>query len=195
MPKIYSDEKKQEIKEKLLDVGFDLISKYGIKGMNVETLTKKVGIAQGTFYNFFKTKELLVYSLLERYQKKINKKVRDIIDNKGFLDKQDIKNIYHDMLLIDSDNLLRFIKREEVQTLITRLPKDLQIDFNKSKEVITSNFKYIRTGKNKSDIDSAAVFNWIQIMNLTLENRDILMEEAVEKNINMIIENMIDEIF
>ena len=51
MPKIYSVEKRQEIVNQLMMVGLELIRQNGIKKMSIHELTKRVGIAQGTFYN------------------------------------------------------------------------------------------------------------------------------------------------
>jgi len=193
MPKIFSEEKRLEIQERLMDTGLELIKQNGLKNLNIETVTKKVGIAQGTFYHFYKSKEVLVYHIANRYKEKVNQRMRQLLDTKGFLEREDIRSLYQSMFLKDEDNVYRYLKREDLQVLMMRLPKDYCINIFGIKEELKRNLQWVRSGKKEYDID--AIINWVQIMHLTLENKDILIEEAIEKNINRLIENMLDEIF
>jgi AcrR family transcriptional regulator len=161
--------------------------------MNIDLITKQVGIAQGTFYNFFASKEILVFYLVKRYQELINNKVKDIVINKGCLERSDLRNLYHNMMLSDEENVLCFLKREDIQTLLTRLPVEFKLNFDDSEASIKNNLLYI---KNKREqIDLYAVMNWIQILNITIENADLLHKDYVEKMIDRLIDNMLDEIY
>lgn len=193
MPKIYSEEKRQEIKEKLIEAGLELIKQKGMRKTSVEEITKKVGIAQGTFYNFFKSKEILIYEISSTYKERINHKMEEIVKQKGHLDRKDLRELYHDMIFKDEDNVYRFLTREDVQILLTRLPSDYFSKIGDIKSEIENNLCYVNEKKEEYDINS--IINWIQIMNLTIQNKDILIESSVEKNVDKIIENMLDEIF
>jgi hypothetical protein len=97
------------------------------------------------------------------------------------------------MMLSDEVNVLRFLKREDIQTLLTRLPAEFKLDFDDSEASIKNNLLYI---KNKREqIDLYAVMNWIQILNITIENADLLHKDYVEKMIDRLIDNMLDEIY
>jgi len=50
----------------LLDVAFDLVQRVGFDGMSVESITTTAGVAKGTFYHYFASKDELLYQLLER---------------------------------------------------------------------------------------------------------------------------------
>ena len=193
MPKIYSEEKKKEIREQLMATGLELIKYNGIKRMSIEELTKRVGIAQGTFYNFFNSKEMLVYELANAYHERLDQKTEEIIKSKEFLDREDLRELYYNMILKDEDNVYRFLKNDDIQALITRLPKDCLLKISDIKGEIEKNLLYLNGKKEKCDLN--AVINWIQVMNLTVENKDILEESGIEKIINKMIENMLDEIF
>ncbi len=108
MPKIYSVEKRQEIVNQLMMVGLELIRQNGIKKMSIHELTKRVGIAQGTFYNFFNSKEMLVYALADSYQQSIKDKLEEIIQTKGYLERNDLRELYNCMFLKDEHNVYRF---------------------------------------------------------------------------------------
>ena len=173
--------------------GLELIKYNGIKRMSIEELTKRVGIAQGTFYNFFNSKEMLVYELANAYHERLDQKTEEIIKSKGFLDREDLRELYYNMILKDEDNVYRFLKNDDIQALITRLPKDCLLKISDIKGELEKNLRYVNGKKEKCDLN--AVINWIQVMNLTVENKDILEESGIEKIINKMIENMLDEIF
>ena len=50
----------QETKRKLISAGLELIKEKGFNSINVEDITKKAGVAKGTFYTYFKRKENIV---------------------------------------------------------------------------------------------------------------------------------------
>jgi len=61
----FSDETRTEIRNELLDTGRELFARYGLKKTTISDLTEPVGIANGTFYQFFDSKEALYLELLE----------------------------------------------------------------------------------------------------------------------------------
>ena len=58
MPKIFTDENRDELRIKLLDKGFKMLKKGGLSAVNIDKLTEDTYIAKGTFYNLFENKSL-----------------------------------------------------------------------------------------------------------------------------------------
>lgn len=58
MPK-FKEQEKLLIQKKLMEAGEALFRQYGVKKVSVNDIVKKVGIAHGTFYNFYENKEQL----------------------------------------------------------------------------------------------------------------------------------------
>ena len=52
-----------ETKRKLISAGLELIKEKGFNAINVEDITKKAGVAKGTFYVYFKRKEDIVMEI------------------------------------------------------------------------------------------------------------------------------------
>lgn len=52
-----------ETKRKLISAGLELIKEKGFDAINVEDITKKAGVAKGTFYVYFKRKEDIVMEI------------------------------------------------------------------------------------------------------------------------------------
>ena len=64
MPKAFTEEERIKIKEALMETALDLFHDKGTKALSIAELTKRVGIAQGSFYHFWKDKEALIIELI-----------------------------------------------------------------------------------------------------------------------------------
>ena len=64
MGKAFTEEEKIKIKESIMETALDLFHDKGTKSLSISELTKRVGIAQGSFYNFWKDKESLIIDLM-----------------------------------------------------------------------------------------------------------------------------------
>ena len=63
MGKAFSEEEKENIKEAIMETALELFHDNGTKSLSISVLTKRVGIAQGSFYNFWKDKDSLIIDL------------------------------------------------------------------------------------------------------------------------------------
>ena len=82
MPK-FNDNERAIIQEKLLTEGEQLFIRHGLKKVTVDDLVNGIGIAKGSFYAFYKSKEHLYMEILFSIQNKI------LADTEVFLKKND----------------------------------------------------------------------------------------------------------
>ncbi len=57
----------EERRAELLDVALDLCRSHGFEAMSVEQITQTVGVAKGTFYHYFTSKDDLLEQLVQRF--------------------------------------------------------------------------------------------------------------------------------
>ncbi|WP_018247352.1 TetR/AcrR family transcriptional regulator [Orenia marismortui] len=89
--------KKPEIrKNEILDVAEELFAKEGFDNTPVSKIVNKVGVAKGTFYYYFNSKEDIIVAILERRFNYIKKKINKVINDKTYTP---IKKL--EMLLIE----------------------------------------------------------------------------------------------
>ena len=65
MAKAFSSDEKLEIRQKMMDTALEIFHESGTKGLSIKELTTRVGIAQGSFYNFWKDKDALVLDVMQ----------------------------------------------------------------------------------------------------------------------------------
>lgn len=64
MPKAFSEEEKEQIKNQILETAVELFHDKGTKSINIQELTRRAGIAQGSFYSFWKDKDALIMDVM-----------------------------------------------------------------------------------------------------------------------------------
>lgn len=74
MARHFTEDEKQIIKKKLLSKGKKLFETYGIKKTSVDKIIEEVGIAKGSFYNFYSSKESMVFELVLDIEMEVHKK-------------------------------------------------------------------------------------------------------------------------
>jgi AcrR family transcriptional regulator len=161
--------------------------------MSISDLTERVGIAQGTFYNFFPSKEMLVYELARSYQDRLDARQQALLSRKGYLDRQDIRGMYRDIMLTDEGNVLRYLSPAELQAVMLRLPGDYGAKLANSRERLERNLASLKN--RRKTVDTSACLNWIQLMSLAVTNRQLFIQGGFEKLINGLIDNLLDELF
>lgn len=79
MPQIFDKIGRDKVQENLLDAGFQLIKTQGYKKTSIADIAGKVGIATGTFYNFFPSKEEFLYQLVIYKRSMVKEQFQNLI--------------------------------------------------------------------------------------------------------------------
>ena len=65
MPKAFTLTEKNQIRAQLLDAGLEHFRANGVRSARIDDICRKVGIAKGSFYNFFRSKEDLFMTMAD----------------------------------------------------------------------------------------------------------------------------------
>ena len=68
MATAFTTEEKEVIRKKLHKVAKEYLQRYGVKKTTVDQMAAMVDISKGSFYNFYSSKEMLFFKVLEEYQ-------------------------------------------------------------------------------------------------------------------------------
>lgn len=82
MPKVaYTEQERERIRDELVKVALELMSRQGIQHTTVEQVYRAVGISRTFFYSYFPTKEDLVVETLYMQQPKILEYARSLAED------------------------------------------------------------------------------------------------------------------
>ena len=71
MPAIFTQQNRDELYRRIIEAGWEQLVEGGIRSLRVERVTAVVGIAKGTFYNFFDSKDDFIYAMLTENRQRV----------------------------------------------------------------------------------------------------------------------------
>ena len=125
MPVKFTEKEKEIIRETLIKEGRELFSLYGLRKTSITQLTEAAGIAQGTFYNFFESKEELYFEILELEESKSEQFLEDILKS-SHSSKKSIKKIIKGTIeLFETSPIIRRLyDSHDYELMVRKLPPE-----------------------------------------------------------------------
>lgn len=183
MPKKFGEKENEIIVNKLKESGLELFSKYGLKKTSIKDLTSEAGIAQGSFYNFFNSKEELYFSLLETEEEKMESHMKNIILKSGSAREAIKITITESCSLFEKTPLLRRIyESNDYELMVRKLPHEKLIKHQKSDtELVVNTIMKVKTENEEIEAVPeiiSGILRGITLLNLHREEigRDIYPE-------------------
>lgn len=94
MPRISKDP--QERKDEILNAAMELFASKGYEQTSVSDIVKKIGVAQGTFYYYFKSKEEVINAACERTLASRIEQVKNLVESKQWNALEKLTRIFTD---------------------------------------------------------------------------------------------------
>ncbi|MBY0030867.1 TetR/AcrR family transcriptional regulator [Priestia aryabhattai] len=130
MPK-FTEQEKEHIHQSLMEKGRELFIQYGLAKTSIDDIIQVCGIAKGSFYKFFQSKEELYFEILKNEEE-----VRETVLNELFREnlppKELLTSFFHTSFKFVEDNpfLQRVFQNDEHERLTRKLPQQM-MKFNK----------------------------------------------------------------
>lgn len=183
MPRKFGENENKIIVNKLMETGLELFSKHGLKKTSIKDLTSEAGIAQGSFYNFFDSKEDLFFTILESEENELETRMKDIILSCGSAREAIKITLKETCSLFDKTPLLRRIYESNDYELMVRklAPEKLRKHQENDTELVTNTIMRVKTDDEEINTDPkiiSGILRGITLLNLHKEEigRDIYPE-------------------
>lgn len=131
MPKSYSEQEREYIKNRLKEEAGKCLAQYGIRRTTVDEIVKRVKIPKGTFYLFYQSKELLLFEVILEQHDFIEQKLYQSlyeIDPKAFSADglTDLLLAFYKMAA--EMPILKLLGSDEIELLARKLPQGALIE-------------------------------------------------------------------
>lgn len=186
MAKSFTEIEKNNIRKRLISECEIHWSKYGYKKTNIDELCSKSGIAKGSFYTFFDSKEKLFFEVLNEIQNKLISSVDEILSNmpqkEGFA--KALKMLYR---LYDKNPFLYSPNNVDYISLLNKMPKEMlsQLEYNN----VQSFYNLIERYNLKLKIEKEKAFG---VCNALLSS--LLLKEDIGYNYIEVFDFMVDNL-
>lgn len=190
--RVFTEEEKKEIKEKMFEAGLTLIKQNGLTHTSVEKITDFAGIGKSTFYNFYTSKEEFVMDLISYERNKGMQMIREKLNGRPKLTVEESKELIR-MIIYSQDSIYQYLNEEDVQKLYPAMQKKGMIKSDLDSEVpayLLSIFEDV-----KSDADPRIFLNYIRILALAVSQKDALRQDVLEQTLELMFEKLFSYLF
>ena len=126
MATAFTDEEKGIIRKKLHKVAKECLQRYGIRKTTVDQMAEMAGISKGFFYNFYSSKEMLFFTVLEEYQiDTMNRLTKQLTQTSQIGTEQFARLLYDFYQDFRYSFVYTVFKNHEIELLIRKLPKEV----------------------------------------------------------------------
>lgn len=128
MPKCYSEQEKEYIRQRLKEEAAKSLAQYGVRRTTVDDLVKRVKIPKGTFYLFYQSKELLLFEVLNELHEAVETQLFQEMKKLGEQEvtAEGLTDVLLKFYLTSMESpLLRMMNSDEVELLARKLPPEV----------------------------------------------------------------------
>lgn len=128
MPKSYSEQEKEYIKKRLKEEAAKCLAQYGVRRTTVDEIVKRVNIPKGTFYLFYKSKELLLFETIQEQHEIVNRELYQDLSNlamQEFTAEELTDVIFKFYKMTEKMPILKMLDLGEVELLARKLPREI----------------------------------------------------------------------
>ena len=180
MPVIFSEEQRGQIKARIKQKALELFKSKSVRKTTVAELAESVGIAKGTFYNFYASKGQLAAEIIEDFNAVSENELRSMLDSKGRIRLDELYEVYKNAFRPEAAFSYHF-SPDDVRWLMDTEETKKFFDPEQSKEIARLVLGYV--DGIRQDIDYGYIVNFAKMINLSIENRNAFCEDAFEKNL------------
>ena len=193
MATAFTAEEKEVIRKKLHKVAKECLQRYGVKKTTVDQMAPMVDISKGSFYNFYSSKEMLFFTVLEEYQIDVMNRLTEQLGMETKIDTNRLVQLLYDFYQDFRYSFMYTIfKNHEMELLIRKLPKEAitnhhLIDDRMVKEIVSR----INIRENVSVEIVSALFRTIAMTILHIEE---IGEEQFDIALKFVIQGIVEQI-
>ena len=193
MATAFTSEEKEVIRKKLHKVAKECLQRYGVKKTTVDQMAVMVDISKGSFYNFYSSKEMLFFAVLEEYQIDVMDRLTEQLDMEAKIDTNRLVQLLYDFYQDFRYSFMYTIfKNHEMELLVRKLPKEAitnhhLIDDRMVKKIVSR----INIRENISVEIVSALFRTIAMTILHIEE---IGEEQFDTTLKLVIQGIVEQI-
>lgn len=125
MATAFSDQERELIKAALNEAAKDCLRQYGVRKTTVDELIHRTGISKGSFYNFYDSKEALIFHVLEEYQMSLINELLVELEESEQLGVDTFTELVYGLYQKVSDSfIMTIIKNQEFDVLMRKIPQE-----------------------------------------------------------------------
>ena len=191
MPKSYSEQEREYMKEEAVKC----LTQYGVRHTTVDEIVKRVNIPKGTFYLFYKSKELLLFEAIQEQHTFVTDELYQAISalSSQELSAEKITDLIFEFYkMTEKMPILNLLDLGEVELLARKLPREIVEEYLQDDIDMIAKMFALLPIKKEVDIEvMSAVFHTIYYATL---HKTEIGEEQYDKALRTLIYGIVIQV-
>lgn len=189
MPAIFTEEQREKLRISIKQNALKCFEEKGIRKTTVSELAASVGIAKGTFYNFYLSKGELTADILKDFDRISEEKLREQLQKNGRIHISKLFDVYMNIFKPETAFSFHFSPDDICWMQET---EETKIFFDPEYGIKTAKLVLDNVDGIRPDVDYAYIVNFAKLINIAIENRDSFCQSAFKANLDSIMKIMAD---
>ena len=184
MPTAFTDEELEHIRSALIQAGIRLSKELGLQKMSVEKLTAAVGIAKGSFYMFFGSKEDFILEVAEYTGAQTQKMLLSRLNGRRKMSAHEFMEFFSEYLHSDFD-LMNGLTVEDFFWLKKHIKK--QVLFDPDEQIKTAELWLSLINDVRPGVDAGTFVKLIKSIYAIREHGDTMVKASMESSVQVLL--------
>lgn len=195
MPKSFSEQEREYIRKRLKEEAADCLARYGVRRTTVDEIVRRVKIPKGTFYLFYRSKELLLFEVIQEQQEQVNRGLYQAVSElpREELTAEKLTDLVFGFFkMTESMLILKRLDAGEVELLVRKLPREIvEGHFQDDTDTIE---KMLALFPVKKDVDIKVVSAAFHAIYFATLHKEEIGEEQYDGALRALIYGMVTQI-
>ena len=184
MPNAFTEEESKRIRQELILAGISLSKELGVQRMSVEKLTAAVGIAKGSFYLFFGSKEDFILEVAAYASEETQKMLLKKLNGRPQMSAHEFMEFFNEYLHSDLD-LMNGLTVSDFYWLKNHIKK--QVLFDPDIQIKTAQFWLSLISDVREGVDTGTFVNLIKSIYAIREHSDTMVIASLENSVRILL--------
>ena len=184
MPNAFTEEESKRIRQELILAGIRLSKELGMQKMSVEKLTAAVGIAKGSFYLFFGSKEDFILEVAAYASEETQKMLLKKLNGRTQMSAHEFMEFFNEYLHSDLD-LMNGLTVSDFYWLKNHIKK--QVLFDPDIQIKTAQFWLSLLSDVREGVDTGTFVNLIKSIYAIREHSDTMVIASLENSVRILL--------
>lgn len=185
----FTEEQQDTIRKKLFCAGIEHLKAYGMQRMTVDKLAAAAGIAKGSFYHFYKSKEEFLFALSEYAEAKMVAMLERRLAGRKKLSAAEFTDFLREYLYSDYD-LMASVTIDDF--LWARKHLAAYHLFEPDSQVAAAKYWMGLIENVNENANPGVVVNLVKCIYAMREHRDTMVQQALDESIDVQLQAMED---
>ncbi len=192
MPRELTPDEKARNKQMLVDKGRVLVYQHGIKKVSVDDVVASAGIAKGSFYHYFSSKDEFLYAIVYQIHRELFGRLKIIAERikplSSYERRQTIK-AFSDQFFSSNDMIFFVKEQQEIQRFLLRYSKEKMAELETYEK---QNYRDFFAILEIEDKHPEIVQNYVHLLGFGMFHREVMIDTYLTETVHIMLDGLMD---